>query len=62
LIPANPRTYYRGRSNYVDGSGAVREAEDRLVFGLSHVAPPPAPLERLRDFNLWACGLEGPAE
>ncbi|MFQ5956067.1 MAG: hypothetical protein ACE5JZ_13465, partial [Kiloniellales bacterium] len=21
LIPANPRTYYRGRSNYVDGSG-----------------------------------------
>ena len=57
VIPSNPRTYYRGRANYVDGRAVILGAAEELVFGLSHVAPPAAALEAMSDFNRWACGL-----
>lgn len=57
VIPSNPRTYYRGRTNYVDGRAAILGSAEELVFGLSHVAPPAGGLEAMRDYNLWACGL-----
>jgi hypothetical protein len=57
VVPVGARTYYRGRANYVDGRGAIVGSGDELVFGLSHIAPPTAALERLRDYNRWACGL-----
>ena len=57
VVPASARTYYRGKSNYVDGRGAILGSEDDLVFGLSHVAPSAAALEALDDYNRWACGL-----
>ena len=57
VVPASARTYYRGKSNYVDGRGAIVGSEDELVFGLSHVAPSVAALEALDDYNRWACGL-----
>ncbi|MFQ5773594.1 MAG: hypothetical protein ACE5GS_03655 [Kiloniellaceae bacterium] len=57
--PINPRAYYRGRLNYVDGIADVDGSRDRLVFGLSHIAPPSAPIEKLEDYNAWACGLGG---
>ncbi len=58
VIPAHPRLYYRGRSNYVDGRATVLGMEQELVFGLSHVAPPAGGLEAMLEFNRWACGLE----
>ena len=57
VIPANPRLYYRGRSNYVDGRATILGMEQELVFGLSHVAPPAGGLEAMLDFNRWACGI-----
>jgi hypothetical protein len=57
VIPFNPRVYYRGRSNYVDGRATVLGIEHELVFGLNHVAPAAGGLEAMRDFNRWACGL-----
>ncbi len=57
VIPANPRLYYRGRSNYVDGRATVLDMEQELVFGLNHIAPPAGELEAMLEFNRWACGL-----
>ncbi len=57
VIPAHPRLYYRGRTNYVDGRATILGMEQELVFGLSHVAPPAGGLEAMREFNRWACGL-----
>jgi hypothetical protein len=55
--PIDPRSYYRGNANYVDGSAEVRGADDRLVFGLSHVAPPASALPEMEAYTAWACGL-----
>ncbi len=60
VIPAHPRVYYRGRSNYVDGRAMILDMEQELVFGMSHVAPPAGGLEAMLDFNRWACGLSTP--
>ena len=60
VIPAHPRVYYRGRSNYVDGRAMILDMEQELVFGMSHVAPPAGGLEAMLDFNRWACGLSIP--
>ena len=60
-IPLNPRTYYRGNLNYADGLADVRGSTDRLVFGLSHIAPPSAPIGKLDEYNAWVCGLDGAA-
>ena len=57
VIPTNPRLYYRGRANYVSGRATILGMEQKLVFGLSHVAPPAGGLEAMLDFNRWACGL-----
>ncbi|RMD61761.1 MAG: hypothetical protein D6826_09070 [Alphaproteobacteria bacterium] len=56
VIPLDPRVYYRGTTNYVDAVAEVAGSPDRMVFGLSHVAPPSAPLARLEAFTAWACG------
>jgi hypothetical protein len=61
-IQRGPRTYYRGRTNYVDARGEVPDAAHDLVFGLSHIAPPTAAIEKLAEYNRWACGLSGAAE
>lgn len=58
-VPLDPRSYYRGNLNYVDAIADVEGAADRLVFGLSHIPAPTAPIEKLYDYNRWACGLEG---
>ena len=58
VIPFNPRTYYRGRANYVDGRATILGIEQLLVFGLSHIAPPAGGLEAMLDYNRWACGLK----
>ncbi len=60
VIPTNPRLYFRGRSNYVDGRATILGMDQELVFGLSHVAPPAGGLEAMLDFNRWACGLAAP--
>ena len=60
VIPVNPRLYYRGRTNYVDGRATILGMEQDLVFGLSHIAPPAGGLEAMLDYNRWACGLEVP--
>ncbi len=60
VIPANPRVYYRGRTNYVDGRATVLGREQELVFGLSHIAPAAGGLEAMNDYNRWACGLKAP--
>jgi hypothetical protein len=57
VIPVSPRTYYRGRGNYVDGRGPVQGARDDLTFGLNHIAPPAGALQAMEDYNRWACGL-----
>lgn len=57
--PDQPRVYYRGGSNYVDGEGAVEGSSDRLVFGLHHIAPPTRGLTRMEDYVVWACGRAG---
>ncbi len=57
VIPAHPRLYYRGRSNYVDGRATILGMDQELVFGLSHIAPPAGGLEAMLEFNRWACGL-----
>ena len=59
IRPGNLRSYYRDNLNYVDGEGAIAGTGDHLVFGLSHVPPPPAAIEKMRQYNIWACGLEG---
>jgi hypothetical protein len=56
-VPIDTRSYYRGNANYVDGSAAVRGADDRLVFGLSHVSPPASALPEMEAYTAWACGL-----
>ena len=62
VTPLAPRVYYRGRSNYVDGQGAIAGSDDDLVFGLNHVAPQSSGLEKLEAYNAWACGLDEAAE
>ncbi len=57
VIPASPRVYYRGRTNYVDGRATILGMEQELVFGLSHIAPAAGGLEAMIDYNRWACGL-----
>ena len=56
-IPIDSRSYYRGNANYVDGSAEVRGSGDRLVFGLSHVAPPSSALPEMEAYTAWVCGL-----
>jgi hypothetical protein len=60
VIPANPRVYYRSRTNYVDGRATVLGMEQELVFGLSHIAPAAGGLAAMNDYNRWACGLMAP--
>lgn len=60
VIPANPRVYYRSRTNYVDGRATVLGMEQELVFGLSHIAPAAGGLPAMNDYNRWACGLTAP--
>lgn len=60
VIPANPRVYYRSRTNYVDGRATVLGMEQELVFGLSHIAPAAGGLPAMNDYNRWACGLTTP--
>ena len=57
VVPANPRVYFRGRSNYVDGRATILGMKQELVFGMSHVAPAAGGLEAMIDYNRWACGL-----
>lgn len=57
--PDQPRVRYRGRSNYVDGEGAVEGGHDRIVFGLQHVAPPTSGLAGMEAHVAWACGRGG---
>jgi hypothetical protein len=59
VVPAGVRIYYRGRANYVDGRGTIVGSDDELVFGFSHISPPTAQLERMFEYNRWACGLAG---
>jgi hypothetical protein len=59
VAPFNPRTYYRDNLNYVDGEGDIAGSDDNLVFGLSHVPLPTAAIEKMYEYNRWACGLEG---
>ena len=55
-IPIDPRAYYRGSANYVDGLADVQGSTDRLVFGLSHVAPPASAIPEMEAYTAWACG------
>ena len=57
--PLDPRAYYRGSANYVDGIADVEGAPDRLVFGLSHVAPPASAIPEMEAYTAWACGRGG---
>ena len=57
VVPPLPRAQYNGRVNYVDGLARVEGASDQLVFGLSQIAPPTAPLPQAVSFNRWMCGL-----
>jgi len=61
VAPFIPRTYYRDNLDYVDGEGDIIGSDDNLVFGLSHVPKPTADLEKMNEYNRWACGLEGSA-
>ena len=54
-----PRMYYRNNHNYVDGEGKIVGSEDNLVFGLNHFPLPTAAIEKLLQYNVWLCGLEG---
>lgn len=58
VAPFNPRLYYRDNLNYVDGEGEIAGSGDNLVFGLSHVPKPSADIEKMHQYNRWACGLE----
>ena len=60
VIPANPRVYYRGRTNYVDGRATILGLDQELLFGLSHIAPAAGGLEAMNEYNRWACGLTAP--
>ena len=55
-LPIDPRAHYRGSANYVDGLAEVQGAADRLVFGLSHVAPPASAIPEMKAYTDWACG------
>ena len=55
-VPIDPRAYYRGTANYVDGLADVQGSADRLVFGLSHVAPPASAIPEMEAYTAWACG------
>ena len=55
-VPIDPRAYYRGSSNYVGGLAEVQGSADRLVFGLSHVAPPASAIPEMEAYTAWACG------
>ena len=55
-VPIDPRAYYRGSANYVDGLAEVEGSADRLVFGLSHVAPPASAIPEMEAYTAWACG------
>lgn len=57
VVPPLPRAQYNGRVNYVDGLARVEGANDQLVFGLSQISPPTAPLPQAVSFNRWMCGL-----
>lgn len=59
IAPFNPRMYYRDNLNYVDGEGDIADSDNNLVFGLSHVPKPSADIEKMHEYNRWACGLEG---
>lgn len=61
VAPFNPRLYYRDNLNYVDGEGEITGSGENLVFGLSHVPKPSADIEKMHQYNRWACGLEGSA-
>lgn len=56
-VPLEPRAYYRGNANYVDGIADVEGAMDRLVFGLSQITPPVPTLPEMEAYTAWACGL-----
>ena len=59
IVPLNSRLYYRNNLNYVDGEGEIVGSEDNLVFGLNHVLLTATAIEKLHEYNLWACDLEG---
>ncbi len=62
IVLLNSRAYYRNNLNYVDGEGEIVGAKDNLVFGLNHIPLPTAAIEKLHDYNAWACGVKGAAE
>ncbi|NIA67613.1 hypothetical protein HBA54_03320 [Pelagibius litoralis] len=57
VIPENPRTYYRGRLNYVDTLAAIEDSGDLMTLGLSHIEPAAAGIPAKEGYNRWACGL-----
>lgn len=57
VIPENPRTYYRGRLNYVDTLAAIESSEDFMTLGLSHIEPAATGIPAKEGYNRWACGL-----
>jgi hypothetical protein len=56
-LPLESRVYYRGSANYVDGLADVDGAADRIVFGLSQIAPSVPTLPAMEAYTAWACGL-----
>jgi len=55
--PLKSRVYYRGSANYVDGLADVEGASERIVFGLSQIAPSVPALPAMEAYTAWACGL-----
>ncbi len=58
VIPRNPRFSRQEGLPYVNGLAAVVGAPDDLAFGLSHIRPSVAGIERLDRFFRRACGLD----
>ena len=56
-LPLESRVYYRGNANYVDGWAEVEGAADRIVFGLSQIAPSEPALPAMEAYVARACGL-----
>ncbi len=58
IVPANPRSRYNGRTNYVDGLATVPDSADNIVFGMSQIGADSPALDEIQKYNRWACGLE----
>ncbi len=58
VIPRNPRFSRQEGLPYVNGLATVVGSPDDLAFGLSHIRPSVAGIERLDRFFRRACGLD----